>query len=388
MGIQRHNSCAGFYMGNFKIFLSVIAIFLIVSCSKIRNVTDSIVKPSAREVYQRQFSATDQTFAQWRAQYNLALGDSIIINNPYVEKGRLYPDTYPTYSYIIAAKEGEQITVEVVRDSLQQKFFIDLISLADNAHVPLVTNDPNQHQITYAVSAAGDYRIVVQPEIKANTAFTLIVNKSPTYGFPVAGKGNAAIQSFWGYERDGGTRSHEGIDIFAARNTPIVAASNGVITRTGDMGLGGKQVWQRSKDLGHSLYYAHLDSISAVPGSTVSQGDTVGFMGSTGNAKGGSPHLHFGIYKGFGGAIDPLPFIFVHPSAKPGDFPKSSFSRYSKTKSAATLRKSSSTKSLKIGMLAANDTIKVLGQSKDWLHVQTSTNQKAFLHVSLVTTLK
>src|SRR5690606_27632559 len=130
----------------------------------------------------------------------------------------------------------------------------------------------------------------------------------PSLGFPVAGKGNANIQSLWGADRDRGARRHEGVDIFAARGTAVIAVTDGIIVRSGAYGLGGEQVWLRDRLFGISIYYAHLDSIHVYPRQRVEKGDTLGFVGNTGNARTTSPHLHFGIYSRYG-AVDPLPYI-------------------------------------------------------------------------------
>ncbi len=137
----------------------------------------------------------------------------------------------------------------------------------------------------------------MQPEIGATSDFSLKVYKEPVYTFPVADKGNAAVQSFWGAARDGGRRSHEGIDIFAPRGTPVVAAVEGHVSSTGNRGLGGKQVWLRDSERGNSLYYAHLDSIIARPGMRVSPGDTLGLVGNTGNARTTPPTCTLGSIK-------------------------------------------------------------------------------------------
>src|SRR5690606_21376741 len=109
---------------------------------------------------------------------------------------------------------------------------------------------------------SGIYKVIIQPDIEYQGSFTFKIYTQRSLGFAGAGKGNRDVQSFWGASRDGGGRSHEGIDIFARRGTPVVAVTNGYITRTGNSGLGGKQVWQRDGLLGNSLYYAHLDSIT------------------------------------------------------------------------------------------------------------------------------
>jgi murein DD-endopeptidase MepM/ murein hydrolase activator NlpD len=75
----------------------------------------------------------------------------------------------------------------------------------------------------------------------------------------VQGHNDAAVGSFWGGNRDGGARRHEGIDIFAPRGTPAIAATAGYITRTGETPLGGRVVWLVDAARGDHLYYAHLD---------------------------------------------------------------------------------------------------------------------------------
>src|SRR5690606_2218594 len=125
---------------------------------------------------------------------------------------------------------------------------------------------------------------------------------------PVAASARQHIGSFFGDARDGGGRQHEGIDIFAARHTPVVAAADGVVGRVGNNRLGGKVVWLRPKNRPVNLYYAHLDSQLVTFGQVVNEGDTLGLMGNTGNARTTPPHLHFGVY-GPAGAVDPLPFI-------------------------------------------------------------------------------
>src|SRR5690606_40254314 len=121
--------------------------------------------------------------------------------------------------------------------------------------------------------------------------------------FPIANKSTQNIASFWGDPRDGDARKHEGGDVFASRGTPVVAASAGRVRRVGDNRLGGKVVWLSSSELGHSQYYAHLDSQLVNVGQSVSAGDTIGLVGNTGNAITTAPHLHFGIYRSGRGAV-------------------------------------------------------------------------------------
>ncbi len=102
---------------------------------------------------------------------------------------------------------------------------------------------------------------------------------------------------------------HQGTDIFAARGTPVRAPADGVV-QFGEEGAGGKAAYVTTAD-GTYYYMAHLDSFSREfkSGAKVKQGQVVGFVGDTGNAVGGSPHVHFEVHPKGGGAVNPKPII-------------------------------------------------------------------------------
>lgn len=134
---------------------------------------------------------------------------------------------------------------------------------------------------------------------------------------PVAGP-TSFIDS-WGFPRSRG-RSHKGADMFSPRHTPVVAVASGVITRvdrvdnyivgTGRGDLGGKTLWLRD-DAGHGYYYAHLEDISEniKPGVRVVQGQLLGTVGNSGNARTTPPHLHFQTHPHSGPAVNPYPYL-------------------------------------------------------------------------------
>ena len=97
--------------------------------------------------------------------------------------------------------------------------------------------------------------------------------------------------------------------MIAARGTPIVAIYAGTIRRMSSGSLGGISLWLRA-DNGDQFYYAHLDSYGDISvGQRVSEGYTVGYNGSTGNAPDWLPHLHFEFHPGGGSAVNPYPLV-------------------------------------------------------------------------------
>ena len=133
------------------------------------------------------------------------------------------------------------------------------------------------------------------------------------YLFPVAGA--TTFTNDWLFSRPGG-RYHQGIDLFAARGTPVVAVADGSTFRVGYNGLGGWRLWLRDSG-GNTFYYAHLDAFSpaAVEGASVARGTVLGYVGDSGDARGTSPHLHFEIHPGGGGPVPPYPIVTGWPRA-------------------------------------------------------------------------
>ena len=129
------------------------------------------------------------------------------------------------------------------------------------------------------------------------------------------------------------------------------------------------------------MYYPHLERIIAIPGMRVSPGDTLGLVGNTGNARTTPPHLHFGIYKGFRGAQDPLPYVYRSPAPQKKSFSEE-YSESLLVTRTANLRKGPSTKSEITGRLKKNDTLKFLGKTLDWYHARLR-DENFFIHQSL-----
>jgi peptidoglycan LD-endopeptidase LytH len=119
--------------------------------------------------------------------------------------------------------------------------------------------------------------------------------------------GVVAFTNDWGQPRSGG-RTHQGTDMFAAMGTPLVAVVDGTITDNSG-GLGGIGLDLHGVD-GVKYFYAHLSAV-AIGAGRVKQGQVIGYVGDTGNAAGGPPHLHFQLHPGEGEPVNPYPTVRV-----------------------------------------------------------------------------
>lgn len=134
---------------------------------------------------------------------------------------------------------------------------------------------------------------------------------------PVAGARAARLASSFYDERSGG-RTHEAVDILAPRGTPVLAADDGRVWKVRTNALGGLTVYATDPLERWVYYYAHLDHYHAglFEGQPLFRGDTLGYVGTTGNAPPDVPHLHFQVSRvardgqWWGGTpVDPLPYL-------------------------------------------------------------------------------
>ena len=233
----------------------------------------------------------------------------MVVSPPYSEVSYLDAAEAGAVGYSVSLRRGEKLTARFELDSdTSYVVFFDMFVMPTGARrnpVLLASGDTNSHSIEYVARRDGDYVIRIQPELLRGGRYTVSVEVGGSLDFPVEGHDHAAIRSFWGDWRAGG-RTHQGVDIFAPRGTPVLAATNGTVRSTRPNNLGGKVVWLRD-ELGRSQYYAHLDSLVVRRGDRILTGDTIGFVGNTGNARTTPPHLHFGISSR--GWFDPMPAL-------------------------------------------------------------------------------
>jgi murein DD-endopeptidase MepM/ murein hydrolase activator NlpD len=152
--------------------------------------------------------------------------------------------------------------------------------------------------------------VQVAPEVAAKLS-------SGGFVFPVYGTASFG-DSFGAPRADVPGGWHHGEDIFATEGTPLLAVADGTLHTIGFNRIGGYRLWLRDVS-GNEFYYAHLSAYSplAVEGRTVQAGDVVGFVGDTGDADGGAPHLHFEIHPaamaglGYDGVVAPYSILLA-----------------------------------------------------------------------------
>ena len=161
--------------------------------------------------------------------------------------------------------------------------------------------------------------VLVAPEVTAQLS-------DGGYVFPIFG--TASFGDSFGAPRPnvpGGW--HHGEDIFARLGAPILAVADGTLHTIGFNKIGGYRLWLRDLS-GNEFYYAHLSAYSplAVDGTRVEAGDVIGFVGDTGDAEGGTPHLHFEIHPaamiglGYDGVVAPYPILLAWRRAEDVSF--------------------------------------------------------------------
>lgn len=249
----------------------------------------------------------------WVAAARHAMVAPVPVTLPFSETAYFPPNDARAVGYRVEARRGQRVVIDAERaEGSGARVFIDVFSVLPDGQTRSVRAgvlDSVPLSITRDSDDDTSYVIRVQPELLASARITLRVRVEPVLAFPLSGGANRNVQSFWGAPRDGGRRSHQGVDIFAPRGTPVLAVAPGRISHVGTSRLGGNVIFLRDARSRQNIYYAHLESQLVHHGQEVLIGDTIGTVGTSGNARGTPPHLHFGIYRRGYGAIDPFHFI-------------------------------------------------------------------------------
>jgi len=178
------------------------------------------------------------------------------------------------------------------RDITKQVFVILLIPVSIVSWWYAISlYQANEASITK--SLASTVRRIALPYHIAELSQQKATNQLPV---PVYNVRLVDISDTWGAARIKG-RTHEGVDIFSERWTPVFSATAGYLRRLNIGTRGGKNVMVIGPG-GVNYYYAHLDRVARgiEAGVKVTTDTVLGFVGNSGNASGTPPHLHFGIY--------------------------------------------------------------------------------------------
>lgn len=322
------------------------------------------------------------TAKRWKRDAQESLAAPLQISPPYSERRLLEADYLQPITFAVDLKIDELIQINIFPSgNTRAEIFVDVFYVENAATEPIRIESmtAKEQQLKIAVEQTGRYLVRVQPSHAAQGLIDLTITSPLRYGFPVDTERENAVQSLFGVDRDGGARRHEGIDIFAPRGTPVIAAESGQVTRVGNTPRGGKNVWVSGDR--RSFYYAHLDSIAVAPGDRVLRGEILGAVGNTGNAVTTNPHLHFGIYKFAQGAVDPLPLVGRKKSVTTYTPPRVDLApRWLSIKTEkANLRSGPSLKTTTVASLTLAELIQVDAIAGDWLRVTTGDGTKGFI---------
>ena len=302
-------------IGTNSILISIILLFLVVAGCKKEIIPKAFYPRSAHEAYAHSLEQANLHLTalgrEWIEAGQMALEEAVDISLPFEEAFYWDSRRAEAGAYRFVVKRGVRVEVEIrsqAADSLL--LFADLFrergdTLIQRIHV--ATADDERHRLEFEPRRDAYYALRIQPELLRGGRFRVSIREVPSIGFPVKGKNSRAIASFFGDARDGGSRDHHGVDIFAPRHTPVLAPSNASVTRVGEGDIGGRYVWLYDSKRSMYLYFAHLETREVERGDQVLAGQLIGTVGNSGNARTTAPHLHFGIYSN--GPIDPFHFI-------------------------------------------------------------------------------
>jgi len=170
--------------------------------------------------------------------------------------------------------------------------------------------------VVVALSAMAEHELMPAPGTRATAPTAGAQAGSLRYTIPVCGVRAIHLKSTFNEGRVG--HIHHAIDILAPRGTPVIAAVDGSVRKLFFSRAGGITLYEFDAAGTTSYYYAHLDAYAAGihEGMPLHRGELIGYVGTTGNAPPGTPHLHFAIetlpptkewWKGT--PVDPYPIL-------------------------------------------------------------------------------
>lgn len=286
----------------------------------VETIREFFREPTPHEAYRLALSEAGLTSTalgrDWTRAARTALTRPLETSLPFREEGFFPAEEASSVGYRFSLRRGQRLDVLVeVTGSDSLRVFVDLFRAApDTIRAPVhLRAGSSGSTISHEPRRSGDFLLRIQPELLRGGRFRVTLRHGPALAFPVSDRSTGSIGSFFGAPRDGGRREHHGVDVFAPRGTPVLAAAEGYVARVDTTPVGGRVIWLRDGRRRMSLYYAHLDEQYVRSGMRVRPGDTLGTVGNTGNARTTPPHLHFGIYARGEGPIDPWNFLYEPP---------------------------------------------------------------------------
>ena len=180
-----------------KFLLCVILLSVIVGCDGFK-LPKNIFETSARAKYERAYDGPDSLITMWKNQYEVAAASKLIIADGFSAIAEFQPGDVHTLTYQLELNRGDLLVIAAERpDSLQHRIFVDVYP----ADLPVNSSSSTLLEAgtyTHYTEKNGFYRVVIQPEIAFSDTFNLKIYTQPSMLFPVAGKGNSAVQSFLG----------------------------------------------------------------------------------------------------------------------------------------------------------------------------------------------
>jgi hypothetical protein len=362
-------------------------------CEEVEQVQDRFRDMTPRETYLA--GLEDAGLAQtalgrdWMRAGREALDQAVEVSLPFQEEGFITPEDPGASAFRVRVGRGQRLSADVSLESeADTRVFVDILRVPEQAgdpYRPVLAADSVPGPFAYEPWRGGEFIVRLQPELLRGGTYRVTLRLEAQLAFPVEGHGVRSIQSVWGAPRDGGRRSHEGVDIFGRRGTPVVATSDGVVSRVRVTPLGGKVVWLRDRTRNLSVYYAHLDSQAVADGEEVQTGDTLGFVGNTGNARTTPPHLHFGIYRRGEGAVNPDPFIRApRGTLAELDVDRDRLGQFVNLRNdGIRLRASPSRRADVVQELGTDVPMRVLGGSGDWYRVRLPDGTRGYVAARL-----
>ena len=371
--------------------LMCLAVFSLTACDQVDQIRNELREQTPHEAYLESLRAVNLTETalgtQWERAAVRSLSEAPTIELPFEEEGFLFDETPEARSYRFELRRGQRLSIDADLEGGDSfRFFIDLYRVpedASNSPLPVLSSEFASGPLEYVSSRRADYVVRLQPELLGEGRYRVALHVEGSLSFPVAERDTRAILSFFNDPRDGGSRDHRGVDIFAPRGTPVLSASKGSVYRVRTTPVGGNVVWVRAPDSRDRYYYAHLDSQVVRNGEEVEPGTLLGFVGNTGNARTTPPHLHFGVYSR--GAQDPWDYLF-QPSRTPPNLtaPLEHLGDWTRTVDAGIrLREGPSTGAEVVTELEESTPLRVLAALGSWYRVRLPDGRYGFVAARL-----